>query len=152
MPIGLQTMSSIGRSRLDPLSPDERSALMARIRGKDTQPELRVRRILHALGYRFRLHRTDLPGSPDIVFPSRMKVVFVHGCFWHRHRCRKGRALPTRNRKYWEQKFLANCRRDQRARRDLWRVGWRVLTVWECKTTDLETIEAQLIRFLESRS
>lgn len=105
---------------------------MARVRQKNTGPELRLRRQLHAAGYRFRLHRKDLPGTPDIVFPGRRKVIFVHGCFWHGHDCRAGRA-PSSNLAYWAAKIGANVERDERNGRMLEAAGWRVFVVWQCQ-------------------
>ncbi|TPE52268.1 DNA mismatch endonuclease Vsr [Amaricoccus solimangrovi] len=110
---------------------------MALVKGKDTKPELRVRRLAHAMGYRFRLHRRDLPGVPDLVFPGRRAVVFVHGCFWHRHPdpgCWRSR-LPKSRPEFWIPKLEANVARDGAARAALEARGWRVLTVWECETT-----------------
>ena len=113
---------------------------MRAVRSKDTAPELAVRRLAHALGYRFRLHRRDLPGSPDLVFPGRRKVIFVHGCFWHRHGlggtggCPRGRSTPATRRDFWEAKFARNVARDRRARRLLNADGWGVMVVWECRT------------------
>ncbi len=118
----------------DRLSASQRSALMARIRGKDTKPELAVRSILHAAGFRFRLHAKQLPGRPDLVLPKHRAVVFVHGCFWHRHgRCRDGRSTPSSNQAYWGPKFERNVARDRRVKQALRRRGWRVITVWECQ-------------------
>lgn len=116
---------------MDTLTPPARSERMSRIRGRDTAPELWVRRYLHAQGFRYRLHGAGLPGRPDIVLPKHGVVVFVHGCFWHAHSCQKGRIPATRS-KFWLAKFEANQRRDARNGRDLRRLGWRVLTVWEC--------------------
>lgn len=118
----------------DSLSPEARSALMARIRGQDTTPELTVRRLLHAMGYRFRLHRRDLAGRPDIVLPARRKVIFVHGCFWHGHAgCRLSR-MPASRTDYWGPKLIRNRRRDVRNAAALRRDGWSVAIVWECQT------------------
>ncbi|MCB9497436.1 MAG: DNA mismatch endonuclease Vsr [Fibrobacteria bacterium] len=118
---------------MDSLSGPDRSALMSRIRGRDTKPEIAVRSILHRMGYRFRLHGRDLPGSPDIVLPGRGTVVFVHGCFWHRHKRCKGATTPKTNVGFWTAKFEANVARDVSNRRDLRKLGWRVMTVWECQ-------------------
>ena len=136
----------------DHLTPEQRSDLMRRIRGKDTKPELVVRRLAHAMGYRFRLHRRDLPGSPDLVFPGRRKVVFVHGCFWHAHGCQGGRVPATRP-EFWAAKFEGNKRRDRRSERRLRRDGWGVMTVWECQTAKrkLPRLAGRLVRFLEAR-
>ena len=110
-----------------------RSRNMAAIRGKDTAPELAVRRILHAMGLRFRLHRRDLPGRPDIVLPKHRTVVFVHGCFWHRHEDCRYTTTPKTRQEFWQTKFAANVERDRRNRTDLQQLGWRVIVVWECE-------------------
>lgn len=121
---------------------------MARIRGQDTGPELTVRRLLHAMGYRFRLHRRDLPGRPDIVLPGRRKAILVHGCFWHQHPgCRFAR-MPATRRDFWEAKLAGNCARDARNVAALRRAGWSVSVVWECQTRHTGTLEARLRRFL----
>lgn len=126
-----------------------RSALMSRIHGKNTKPELVVRRLAHALGYRFRLHRRDLPGSPDLVFPGRKKVVFVHGCFWHRHPgCRRATTPKTRM-EFWLAKFARNVERDVRKEMELIAAGWEVLVIWECETRDPDVLAATLRAFLE---
>ncbi len=127
-----------------------RSALMARIRGKDTKPELVVRRLVHAMGYRYRLHRRDLPGSPDLVFKSRRKVVFVHGCFWHRHPGCKKASTPSTRREFWQEKFDQNVERDVRKEIQLMAAGWAVLVIWECQTKDAERLTATLRHFLET--
>lgn len=116
---------------VDTLSPKDRSERMSRIRGADTGPEWVVRRHLHAVGLRFRLHVKGLPGQPDLVLPKRRVVVFVHGCFWHGHRCQRGR-IPGTRADFWRQKFETNKKRDAKNERALRRAGWRVLTVWEC--------------------
>ena len=110
-----------------------RSRNMAAIRGKDTAPELAVRRILHAMGLRFRLHRKDLPGRPDIVLPKHRTVVFVHGCFWHRHKDCRHTTTPKTRQEFWQTKFASNVERDRRNRTDLQQLGWRVIVVWECE-------------------
>lgn len=109
---------------------------MSRIRGANTKPELRLRRLLHGMGLRYRLHRRDLPGKPDIVFPSAKTVVFVHGCYWHRHEGCRLTTTPKTNVEFWQTKFDANVRRDASARAELERLGWAVITVWECETRD----------------
>lgn len=117
---------------------------MSRVRSKDTSPEMRVRRFAHAMGLRFRLHRRDLPGKPDLVFPRYRTVVFVHGCFWHRHEgCRKSTS-PKSRVEYWETKFRANVERDTRNTTELALMGWRVLTIWECETKNSELLELKL--------
>ena len=118
---------------MDNLNSDQRSALMARIRSKDTTPELVLRRMLHRRGYRYLLHDRRLPGAPDLVFPSRRAVIFVHGCFWHGHECKIAR-IPKSNLDYWNNKLARNRQRDETHRRNLRRLGWRVLVVWECAT------------------
>jgi len=118
----------------DVYSKAKRSEIMRAIRGTDTRPEMTVRRLVHRLGYRYRLHVRRLPGSPDLVFPSRRKVILVHGCFWHRHTCSRGRSVPSTRRGFWLDKLDKNRRRDRRTRRRLRQLGYEVLTVWECQT------------------
>lgn len=136
----------------DRFTPEKRTAIMRSIRGKDTKPEHIVRRLIHGLGYRYRLHARDLPGSPDLVFRSRRKVIFVHGCFWHRHRCRRGQSIPATRKRFWSEKLESNRKRDERQRRELRRLGWSVLTVWECQTSPkkLERLTRTICRFLDS--
>ncbi|WP_050384040.1 very short patch repair endonuclease [Bradyrhizobium pachyrhizi] len=127
------------------MSREKRSALMRRIRGRNTGPEMTVRRLLHALGYRYRLHARELPGKPDIVFRSRKVAVFVHGCFWHRHDC--GLAyVPKTRPEFWQRKFEGNITRDQRTRRELEVGGWRVVVVWECQLSDMAALGRRLAR------
>jgi DNA mismatch endonuclease, patch repair protein len=109
---------------------------MSRIRSKDTKPEIAVRSLLHRMGYRFRLHRRDLPGKPDIVLPKHRTVVLVHGCFWHRHKGCKYAYIPRSRVDFWEKKFAENVERDNRNRKDLRREGWKVIVVWECQLRD----------------
>lgn len=132
----------------DTLTPEARSRLMARIRGKNTRPELAVRSLAHRLGYRFRLHRRDLPGTPDLVFPGRRKVVFVHGCFWHRHSGCKRAAMPTDRQTYWQAKFDGNVERDIRKEIQLMAAGWEVLVIWECEIRNVEDVAPRLREFL----
>lgn len=120
---------------------------MASVRTKGTAPELLVRSVLHELGFRFRLHRRDLPGTPDIVLPRHRAIVFVHGCFWHGHHCRRG-ALPTSNVQFWAAKRAKNVERDRTKLEQLGALGWRVLVVWECETKDRRALGRQLRRFL----
>lgn len=120
---------------------------MSRIGGKDTAPELVVRRLLHALGYRFRLHRRGLPGTPDIVFPSRRRVIFVNGCFWHGHGCKIGHP-PKSRPEFWLPKLERNRSKDARNRRALRNSGWGVLTIWQCQSISRGRLEAQLLSFL----
>lgn len=135
---------------VDTLTPAERSERMSRIRSQNTKPELWVRRLLHAAGFRFRLHRKDLPGRPDLVLPKYRAVVFVQGCFWHAHHCQKGRIPGTRG-DFWKAKFEGNRKRDARNARALRALGWRVFTIWECelaKPTNRERTVERLIRKL----
>lgn len=135
---------------MDKLSQQRRSANMARIRSKDMKPELIVRRLVHSLGYRYRLHRKDLPGRPDLVFGPRKKVIFVHGCFWHQHsdpKCLDGRA-PKSNTAYWGPKLQRNVDRDQKHVTALQAIGWETLVVWECEAKDLNVLKQRLIEFL----
>jgi DNA mismatch endonuclease (patch repair protein) len=135
---------------MDRLTRERRSALMSRIRGKDTAPEKTLRAALHKAGYRYRIHVRDLPGCPDIVFPGRRKVIFVHGCFWHSHpNCRLG-ALPKSKLSYWKPKLQANVKRDQRNIRKLRRQGWGVLIVWQCKLKKLGGCLSRIKRFMET--
>ncbi len=134
---------------MDIVTIKERSALMSRIRAKDTKPELIVRRLAHALGYRFRLHRRDLAGVPDLTFPARKKVLFVHGCFWHQHRGCKFAYRPKANAKFWKRKFAANRRRDTAVLKKLKRDGWGTLIIWECETSGLDALKSRLTAYLE---
>ncbi len=135
---------------MDVLTKEQRSYCMSRIRKTDTTPELTVRRIVHRLGYRFRLYRRDLPGCPDIVLPRHRKVIFVHGCWWHRHNCRLGRRSPKSRRQYWLPKLQANKERYKRDRRALQRKGWKVLVIWECQTRNTKKLIDKLSIFLNS--
>lgn len=135
---------------MDTISPQRRSEIMGRVRSKDTGPELVVRRLVHGMGYRYRLHGKGLPGRPDLVFRSRGKVIFVHGCFWHRHEgCALAR-LPKSREDFWLPKLEANRQRDERNRRDLKRAGWKVLTVWECQLGRVELVRKRIRRFLDA--
>ena len=136
---------------MDILTPEARSAMMSRIRGKDTAPELTVRHVLFALGYRYRLHAKALPGRPDLVFPARRKVIFVHGCFWHGHACLGGK-LPGTRSNFWSTKISDNKRRDRRNRAGLRRLGWASLVVWECalrRVKNLTPATDRMVQFLE---
>ncbi len=133
---------------MDKLDAIRRSENMRQIHSKDTKPEVLLRSLLHKLGYRFRLHRKDLPGKPDIVFPGRRKVIFVHGCFWHQHPgCREGR-LPGTRLEYWRPKLQRNVERDQMHLDGLSGLRWKVLVIWECETTRTESLKRKLARFL----
>jgi len=136
---------------MDTLTPAERSARMALVRAKDTKPELLVRSLVHGMGYRYRLHRRDLPGTPDLVFPGRSKVIFIHGCFWHRHaRCALAR-LPKSRVDFWLPKLTANAKRDARNMRALRQRGWSVLTIWECQLSDVAKLANRIRRFLDAQ-
>lgn len=135
---------------MDIVSPDQRSKMMARIKGKSTRPELVVRRTAHGLGYRFRLHCKDLPGSPDLVFPRFKLAIFVNGCFWHRHRGCKHAYEPKTNVEFWSRKFKNNVLRDKKVKRGLEEMGWRVAVIWECKTTNPVSLRRTLSAILAS--
>jgi DNA mismatch endonuclease (patch repair protein) len=133
---------------MDSVSPSRRSQIMSRIRSSDTRPEMQIRRLLHGLGYRYVLHRRDLPGVPDLVFPSRRKIIFIQGCFWHQHRgCIDGR-IPKSRVSYWRPKLQRNVERDRLNVSRLRRAGWKVMLVWECKAVKTETVCNRLTRFL----
>ena len=132
-------------------TPEDRSRIMRAVKDRDTKPEMIVRRMVHGMGYRYRLHRKDLPGKPDLVFSSRKKVIFVNGCFWHGHDCARGARTPKSNRDYWIRKINRNRQRDTQSRMALVNNGWRVLTVWECELKDRETLRSSLPKFLETR-
>lgn len=134
---------------MDAMSPAKRSALMSRIRSKDTKPELVVRSMLHRLGYRFRLHRKDLPGRPDIVLPRHRKIILVQGCFWHGHSCKLA-SKPKSNQTYWGGKIATNRSRDARNLELLHNLGWTVLELWECDIRKGTGLEEKLVQFLRS--
>lgn len=135
---------------MDRLSKERRAWNMSRIRAKDTSPEKTVRSFLHQLGYRFRLHRRDLPGQPDIVLPRFRAVVFVHGCYWHRHKRCKYAYTPKTRIEFWQRKFDENVERDRLTLKSLRKQGWRILVVWECQIADGTAVAQRLIRFLQS--
>ncbi|HEX4136622.1 MAG TPA: DNA mismatch endonuclease Vsr [Bryobacteraceae bacterium] len=137
----------------DVLTPAQRSYNMSRIRGVHTVPELRVRRLLHGMGLRYRLHGKGLPGKPDLVFARSRAVLFVHGCFWHMHRCKRGKPVPATNKDFWAVKRQSNVDRDKRNRKALKADGWHVFEIWECQTRDEAGMLAKLdplIRFLRA--
>lgn len=134
----------------DVYGPAKRSAVMAQVKGKDTTPEMKVRKALTRLGARYRLHRKDLPGSPDIVLPGRRLAIFVHGCFWHGHDCARGARVPKANRDYWVAKVGRNRARDEASRAALAALGWRVETIWECDLKDAAVLRARLEQLLLS--
>lgn len=135
---------------MDILSAQERSILMAKVHSKDTAPERLVRSLVHRMGFRYRLHDRKLPGCPDLVFSSRRKIIFVHGCFWHQHHCARGNRIPTSNRAYWQVKLRRNQARDVNRRRTLRRLGWRVMIVWECQVNEksLDRLSCGIASFL----
>lgn len=134
----------------DTRTPEQRRRIMQAVGTKDTSPEWAVRRILHRLGFRYRLHRKELPGTPDIVFPGLRKAINVHGCYWHGHNCSKGR-LPKSRLSYWEPKIERNRQRDAEKESALKDLGWEVLTIWQCETKPPEALEERLLRFLGRR-
>jgi DNA mismatch endonuclease, patch repair protein len=139
------------RTMVDQLSAAERSKNMAAIRSKDMKPELAVRKLAHGLGFRFRLHRKDLPGKPDLVFPKYKAIIFVHGCFWHQHsaeKCLDGKQ-PKTNSGYWTPKLARNVERDAINRASLEKEGWRVLVIWECETRKLDVLASKIGQFLQ---
>ena len=140
----------MARTKSDAVTP-ERRALMQRVKQRDTAPELEVRRQLFALGLRFRLQRRDLPGTPDIVLPSRRLAIFVHGCFWHRHHNCPKATTPKLRAAFWAEKFEANVARDRAKASALRKAGWKVATVWECETTDLDRLSVKLARMTLAR-
>src|SRR5438552_5276722 len=131
-------------------TPALRSRIMRAVKGADTMPELLVRSLVHRMGYRFRLHRKDLPGKPDLVFPGMQKAIFVHGCFWHGHDCARGARVPKQNRDYWVAKVGRNVTRDVRSREALEAAGWRVETIWECELKDAAGLEERLCALLST--
>lgn len=131
---------------MDTVSPEKRSWVMSRVKGRNTEPERRVRSLLHRLGFRFRIQRKDLPGTPDVVLPKYKTVIFVHGCFWHRHAGCKRATTPANNAEYWQKKFARNVARDALVERTLRESGWRVIIVWECELRDMDVLALSLSR------
>lgn len=132
----------------DWLTPEQRRRAMQAVKSKDTKPEMTVRRLVHRMGYRYRLHKKELPGRPDLVFGPRKKAIFVHGCFWHSHSCKYGR-LPTSNEDYWIPKLKRNQERDAENRAELNALGWSVLTLWECEIKDTASLIERITGFLD---
>lgn len=130
---------------------EKRSAVMRAVKSRDTGPEMKVRRAAHALGLRFRLNRADLPGKPDLVFPSKQTALFVHGCFWHGHDCPRGARMPQNNRAYWQAKISRNMARDKEALRALKRLGWTPRVIWECQTRDSAALSRLIARQVGKR-
>jgi len=134
---------------VDIFSPEKRSRIMARVKGSNTGPEVLVRSLVHRMGFRFRLHRRDLPGCPDLVFPKHRKAIFVHGCFWHGHEDCPRSARPSTNTAFWNKKLSGNIERDQRNQKALRELGWKVLVVWQCEIKDSTGLEQLLADFLK---
>lgn len=132
---------------MDKINPQRRSENMRRIRSKGMKPEMAVRRMVHSLGYRYRLHRRDLPGKPDLVFGPRRAVIFVHGCFWHQHDCRDGK-IPSSNTEYWKPKLGRNVERDIQNQMKLREAGWKILTIWECEIYEEDKLKYRIHEFL----
>ena len=133
---------------MDVFSKEKRSQIMSRISGKNTKPEIVVRSLLHRLGYRFRLHREDLPGKPDIVLPKYRKVILVHGCFWHGHKECSRSKRPMTNESFWNEKLDKNIKRDQKNINSLKELGWQVMVIWTCEVKDEKKLKAKLLSFL----
>ena len=130
---------------MDRFSKEKRSDIMSKIGGKNTKPEITVRSLLHRMGYRFRVHKIDLPGKPDICLPKYKTVIFVHGCYWHRHKeCKRGRSMPSSNEEFWSKKFDGTIIRDEKQKRELQNLGWRVLIVWQCELSNLDAVRLKL--------
>ncbi|MGH9897838.1 MAG: very short patch repair endonuclease [Pyrinomonadaceae bacterium] len=134
----------------DVLTPEQRSFNMSRIRSHDTRPEMIVRSIVHRMGFRYRLHKRDLPGKPDLVLVRHRKIIDVHGCFFHMHNCRYGKVIPATNAEFWRTKRKSNLNRDRRNMKLLRKAGWQVLIVWECQTRHPEALQNTLSNFLLS--
>lgn len=135
---------------MDTLSPQQRSERMRRVKGWDTKPELKLRKLVWSLGYRFRKHRRDVPGKPDLAFLGRRRAIFLHGCFWHRHDCPSGRRMPKSRVTFWKQKFGSNVERDSIVAKALRRAGWRSLVIWECQLKSAPSVERRIKRFLDA--
>ena len=130
------------------MTSEQRSRTMRAVKGKDTGTEMTVRRIVHRMGFRYRLHRKDMPGKPDLVFGPRRKIIFVHGCFWHGHTCKRGDRIPKENRRYWTKKIARNKERDQEHVSALKAKGWKVLVIWECETKDTKWLGKRVRAYL----
>ena len=137
---------------MDVMTPEQRSKTMARVRGRDTGPEMQVRRLIYKMGYRYRLQARDLPGNPDLVFKGRKKAIFVHGCFWHGHDCKAGMKRPKSNIDYWLPKLERTKNRDAKNQAELKKMGWRFMVLWECRLKDEAALSEAIRDFLEERS
>jgi DNA mismatch endonuclease, patch repair protein len=135
---------------MDTLTRKQRSERMRRVRSHDTKPELELRRLVWGLGYRYRKNRRDVIGQPDIAFIGQKRVIFLHGCFWHRHNCASGRRAPKSRNAFWSAKFEQNVRRDAQVRRELKTAGWRALVIWECELRDRSKVERRVRKFLDA--
>ena len=135
---------------VDTLTKEQRKSCMSENKGKDTNLELFIRKLISSQRYRYSSHRKGLPGCPDIVFPKRKKVIFINGCFWHRHSCKKGRSIPATRKKFWQQKFDGTIKRDKKNKRELKKLGWKILVIWECQTRNLQKLTKTLRCFLSS--
>ena len=133
----------------DILTVSQRHRVMSHNKNKDTSPELFIRKLISSQKIHFCLHRKNLPGCPDIVFPKRKRVIFINGCFWHRHTCKKGRSMPATRKKFWQQKFERTIERDKKNKRELKKLGWKVLVVWECQTKKPEKLINKISKFLK---
>ncbi len=133
----------------DVLTKEQRSFNMSQIRGKNTKPEIIVRSIVHGIGFRYSLHKNNLPGKPDIVLSRHKKIIFVHGCFWHMHKCKYGKVKPATNTNFWQEKRQGNVERDKRNIKQLKKLGWQILIIWECQTKRPEKIVSKIKEFLE---
>ena len=134
---------------MDVFTKEKRSQIMSEIKGKNTKPEKIVRSLLHQMGYRFRLHRRDLPGNPDIVLPKHKKVIFVHGCFWHGHEDCPRAKRPSTNKKFWNEKLSKNIKRDISNQKELKKLGWLPFVVWQCQIKDIDTLQRKFNKFLK---
>lgn len=135
---------------MDTLTPQERSVRMSRVRSRDTKPELLLRKLVWSLGYRYRKNTANIVGRPDLAFPGRRRVIFLHGCFWHRHDCASGSRSPKSRIDFWDKKFTDNIRRDASVLRQLASIGWEALVIWECELRDLARIEHRVRNFLDA--
>lgn len=133
---------------MDKFSKEKRSEIMRQVKSRNTKPEKIVRSLIHSMGFRFRLHKKDLPGKPDMVFPSKRKVVFVHGCFWHGHNCKRGKNRPRSNMEYWGNKIKSIKKRDRDNIKNLKKLGWDVLVIWECQIKNTKNITEWIVDFL----
>lgn len=133
-------------------TPQQRSFNMSRIRYRDTRPEMLVRSLIHGLGYRYRLHKSDLPGKPDVVLVRYKKIIDVYGCFFHMHNCKYGNVTPATNTEFWQTKRLSNVERDRRNQKSLRQKGWRLMIVWECETRNFDLLKKKVVTFLQKSS